>query len=186
MPTHEDLQDTIENLKEETAFLSKELNTVESEIDVVRELMSALQAENFKLQENLNKEITDGKKLYKIYHKLVWTCKEIEWERRIIARSWKRRLGDRALYYRGVALTYVGLVRGYFSTWAHQYYHGPSLGLIWNYRPDESYEDHVMALHYPGGVVLEEECAMSVVNKETTNVDASHKEKQKKNKSSVK
>ncbi|KAJ9561616.1 hypothetical protein OSB04_006776, partial [Centaurea solstitialis] len=112
-PTREDLQDTIDNLKGENAELRSELFRVQSENDEVREEKNKMEQEN--------------DDLYELVHNLVWKCKVIEWDRRMIARSLKRRLGDRPLYYRGVALEFVGLIKGYVSSWAHLYRNGPNV-----------------------------------------------------------
>jgi hypothetical protein len=134
-PTHEDLQDTIDNLQIENSKLITKLARV--------------QYDHSKLEGKWNKVLKENEELFESNHNMAWKCKEIEWNRRIVARSWKRRLGDRALYYRGVASEYAGLIKEYFSGWAHQYRHGPSLGFIWNYRPDDNYEDFGSIMHYP-------------------------------------
>ena len=148
-PTREDLQENIVTLEGENAELRTELSRVRAEKDEAREWLNNLQGEHVKQGEELNKVLTEYDELFEINHTLAWKCKEIEWEKRILARSLKRRLGDRARYYRGVVTEYVGLIKGYFSSWANQYHHGPNLGIIWNYRPENNYEEFVRVMHYP-------------------------------------
>lgn len=142
-PTREDMEDIIDNLERENAELKTELTRVRVEMNEVREEMNKAQLEN--------------DDLFEVVHKLSWKWKVVEWERRILARSWKRRLRDCAIFYHGTASEYAGLIKGYFSKWAHQYHHGPSLGFIWNNRPDNSLEDFVRTTHYPVEMPLDEE-----------------------------
>ena len=72
-----------------------------------------MQGEHVKLGGELNKVLTEYDELFEINHTLGWKCNE---ERRILARSLRRRLGDRARYYGGVAIEYVGLINGCFSS----------------------------------------------------------------------
>ena len=59
--------------------------------------MINLQGGHVKKGEELNKVLTEYDELFEIKQTLAWKCKEIEWERRILARSLKRGLGDSLL-----------------------------------------------------------------------------------------
>ncbi|KAI3748393.1 hypothetical protein L6452_11429 [Arctium lappa] len=148
-PTREDLEEDIANLSEENTELRNELSKVQAEKDQVGGWLSNLQGKHVKLGSELNQVLKENEELWENNHDMAWKCVALKWERRIIARTWKMRVGDRARYYRGAASEYVGLIKGYFSDWAHQFRQGPSLGFIWKYRPDNTYEEFVKMTYYP-------------------------------------
>lgn len=148
-PTREDLNDTIENLNNENAKLKKELSEVQEEKDKTEGWLNNLQVEHANLGLELNKVLKENDELWGNNHDMAWKCVELEWEKRIVARPWRMRLRDRARYFRGAASEYIGLIKGYLSSWAHQYHHGPNMEFIWKYRPENTYEEFVKITHYP-------------------------------------